>query len=92
MRQCTLVGNVEARANLIGGKKGLVLELCHTLIVEKGLKKAEDFLLSYADFVVGSEKQTKDSEPFSIQPCHSRILWLIEEHVLYTCRQCRSRG
>jgi hypothetical protein len=82
MRHCTLVGDVEAGANLVGGKNGLVLECCHILIEERGLNmdEAEDFLLSDTAFV--DEVGGPESRPFSIQSCHRTILWLLEEHVL----------
>lgn len=82
MRQCTLVGDVEAGANLVGGKNGLVLECCHILMQEKGMNmdEAEDFLLSDKDFVAVGEMN--ESKLFLIKPCHRHILWLLEDHVL----------
>lgn len=83
MRQCTLMADVEAGANLVGGKNGLILECCHILIEEKGMNmdEAADFLLADIAFVE-DVNVTNGSNTFSIQSNHRRILWLLEEHVL----------
>jgi hypothetical protein len=83
MRQCTLTGDVEAGANLIGGKNGLVLECCHILIEQLGMEMedAERFLVSESiseENLGSSEKQTS----FSIHPSHRHLLWLLQQHVL----------
>jgi len=83
MRQCTLVGDIEAGAHLIGGKNGLVLESCHIMInaVEIDMEHAERYLLS-GTLTRDTPSKATESQGFVIRDCHRRILWLIEEHVL----------
>ena len=84
MRQCTLVGDIEAGAHLIGGPNGLVLECCHIMMnaVRIDMDTAENFLMSGS---VPSEATWQVAHPmgsFEIGESHSRILWLLDEHVL----------
>jgi hypothetical protein len=83
MQQCTLVGDVEAGANLVGGKNGLILECCHVLIEELGIEMdaAESFLSSTHEFSLETLPIGRTTS-FSLRQCHYRILWLLEEHVL----------
>ena len=82
MRQCTVVDDVEAGANLIGGKNGLILECCHVLIVEIGLSmdEAEAYLLSGETELPRDNRDVIDA--FTIGPSHQRLLRLLREHVL----------
>lgn len=83
MQQCTFVGDVEAGANLIGGKNGVILECCHVLIEELGMEMdaAESFLSSRHEFSFEA-LSSSEATSFSLRSCHYRILWLLEEHVL----------
>jgi len=82
MRQCTLAGNVEAGANVVGGKNGLILECCHILIEEIGLdmEEAEAFLIS-ENMKLDTGMDSADRS-FSIRDGHRHVLWLLGEHVL----------
>lgn len=79
---CTLTGNVQAGANLIGGRNGLILDLCDILIDNIGMsmKDAERFLVN--DFLLADLATNKGPSKFSIERCHLHILWLLGQHVL----------
>ena len=84
MRQCTLVDDVEAGANLIGGQNGLILECCRIMIneMEMDMGEAETYLV-YGSLATEIRRKAHDVESsFTIRDCHRRILWLLEEHVL----------
>ena len=84
MRQCTLVGDIEAGAHLIGGPNGLVLECCHIMMnaVHSDMDTAENFLLSGKLPVKGTGDVAAPTSTFDVGKSHSRILWLLEEHVM----------
>ena len=85
MRECVLAGNVQAGANLIGGKKGLVLECAHILMeeVDMTMEKAENFLLSETILPARNDETFPSAaESFSIRYSHRLLLWLLDEHVL----------
>ena len=82
MRQCTLVNNVQAGANLVGGPSGIVLECCYALISELGMSMevAESLLLAK---VLRSD-DCLESRPTScsFRLGHKHILFLLESHVI----------
>lgn len=82
MQQCTIANDVEAGANLIGGKSGLVLECCHVLMIRLGLsmEEAENYISSdYTELLVDDREAR---EAFSVSPSHQRLLRLLQEHVV----------
>jgi hypothetical protein len=83
MRQCFRLGDVEAGANLIGGKSGFILHICHALNEELGwsIEDAERFALGES-LTVQDQGSTMPMETFSIRDCHRRLLLLLDEHVL----------
>jgi hypothetical protein len=82
MRQCTRLGDVEAGGHLVGGKSGLTLLCCLTLIDELNMimDDAERFVLG--DLSVVDESSHSMPNGFSVQECHLRLLWLLKEHVM----------
>ena len=83
MRQCFRLGNVEAGANLIGGKNGFILQICDTLNEELalGMDDAERYALGESFTVPGQHSITLN-DTFPIRDCHRRLLLLLDEHVL----------
>jgi len=83
MRLCTLINNVQAGANLVGGSNALILECCDILMRRSGLtmEQAEEFLLS-EPMLVNILGPANSSETFSLQDDHVHVLWLLDEHVL----------
>lgn len=83
MRQCTLAENIQAGANLLGGKNGLILECCDILLSCTGMKMeaAEAFLVSpkMKDDEVSAREETAD---FVVTDEHRRILSCLSEHTL----------
>jgi hypothetical protein len=90
MKQCALLGNVSAGANLIGGKNGLVLMCCDALIKGTGMSMddAEDYILnqdlanSSAYRKMKNIAKQSDQSPFELTDEHRSVLWLLEEYVL----------
>lgn len=87
MQQCALSGNVRAGANLIGGKKGLVLSCCDILMLEIQVSMADSEALLLNDrldfdtLINGPSAKFKPTR-FELNDSHRQLLWLLEEHVL----------
>ncbi|GKZ00145.1 hypothetical protein MPSEU_000967800 [Mayamaea pseudoterrestris] len=79
--QCTLVNNLQAGANLLGGNEGLTLECCDILMSECGMSmdEAEDFLLTDQIQILS----TMSPQTFVLGESLLHLLWLLEQHVLH---------
>jgi hypothetical protein len=84
MRLCTLLGDVEAGAKLIGGKNGLILECCHVLIesLDVSIDDAEELVLSSPMIITSMPPSNMENVPFILNSSTRRILYLLDEHVL----------
>jgi len=84
MRQCALLDNVSAGANLIGGKDGLVLKCCDVLIEGCGMSmdEAESFILDENLSLPPENVAEEKEKDFVITDGHRHVLWLLDEHVL----------
>jgi len=84
MRQCTLVNDVQAGANLVGGTNCLILACCDVLMCHAGLsmEEAEAFLLEEPMRVDQTRGNGEISEGFVLHSGRIHILWLLDEHVL----------
>lgn len=84
MKQCTLANNVQAGANLIGGKNGLILDCCDILISNTGvdMETAETFLRSSTLDAKVVAKSTGNSNTFSLTENNYRLLHHMEDLVL----------
>ncbi len=85
IRQCALVGNVRAGANLIGGKNGFVLSCCDVIMLELqvSMEDAEAFFLNdELSMRVIQESSRYQQDRFVLNDSHRQLLWLLDEHVL----------
>jgi len=88
MKECGLVGNVEAAANLIGGKSGFVLKCCTVIRMkfpEVTMDEAEDALLrgdGRCRSRVANTEDSGDTASFELLDCHRRVLHLLDDYVM----------
>ena len=89
MKQCALMGNIGAAANLIGGNDGIVLR-CANIITfgdANRIQEAEEFLLGKKDDVDFGENLSDDynkstTDEFILTEGHREILWCLDKYVL----------
>jgi hypothetical protein len=87
MKQCGKIGNVEAAANLIGGRYGFILRCCHILRLkcpEITMEEAEYIILCgngtyglHNDFL-----SSGTSKSFNLLHYHHKVLQMLYDHVL----------
>jgi hypothetical protein len=84
MKHCYMAGNISAGANLIGGRNGFVLHLCHILHESVGLsiRDAELFVLDNNLDLRAIEDSKMEMSSFEMGECYWKLLWLLDEHVL----------
>jgi hypothetical protein len=88
MKQCVLMENPLAAANLIGGLNGMILKCVNTLVVEAGIT-----ILEAENYLLGSEPNDENQlalngltenrvDDFNLTEGHKLLLSLFEKHVL----------
>ena len=87
MKQCVIMENALAAANLIGGEKGLVLQ-CAFYVAKQGnlnMKDAELILRQEAnvtDYSHLEDDRSHEDATFILTDGHKALLWLLEQHAL----------
>lgn len=86
MKQCGKIGNVEAAANLIGGRYGFILRCCHIIRLKFPEIKMEDaeYMVLCGDGIFGLniEFSSGISQSFSLLHYHHKVLQMLYDHVL----------
>ncbi len=87
MKQCVVMNNALAAANLIGGENGLVLECAHYISKEGNLSMSESERILRQDSVIASNvsnpgELNEEHSSFTPAESHNSILWLLEKYSL----------
>jgi hypothetical protein len=87
MKQCGKIGNVEAAANLIGGRYGFILRCCHILRL-----KFPEIKMEEAEYIILCGNGTHDlhndflssgtSQLFNLLHYHRKVLQMLYDYVL----------